>query len=284
MRVAVTGAGGFTGRYILDAAARRGIETVALQSDITDALALAAEVAVLSPTHVLHLAGISHVGHSDLEAVYRVNLLGTIHLLQALCELPAPPLQVVLASSATVYGTGARSPIREDEATLPASHYAISKLAMEHAARICTNRLPIVVARAFNYTGPGQSQEFVIPKLVEHFRRRAECVKLGLLDVEREFNDVRFVSEAYFGLLLHGQTGETYNLCTGRPLTLQHVITTLERLTGHRMNIESEASLLRPNEIRTLYGDPSKLRRTVGTLPDYGIEDTLRWMLESAAA
>jgi nucleoside-diphosphate-sugar epimerase len=263
-------------------AARRGLKAVALNADITDAAAVAAAIGERAPSRFLHLAGISFVGHADPRDIYEVNLVGTINTLEALAALAVPPRQVVLASSASVYGATASSPITEDAVTEPVTHYGISKLAMEQAARLYADRLPIVIARPFNYTGPGQTEDFLIPKLVEHFRGRAERVQLGQLDVEREFNDVRFVCDAYAGLLERGEPGQVYNLCTGRPLTLGLVMETLARLTGHRLDVEVDPALVRANEVRRLCGDPSRLFGTVGAITIPELEDTLRWMLAAA--
>ena len=90
-------------------------------------------------------------------------MMGTINLLDALCALPICPSKVVLASSANVYGNCAVSPIKEDQPPAPVNHYAMSKLAMEHMARTFASRLPIVITRPFNYTGPGQRSNFLIP-------------------------------------------------------------------------------------------------------------------------
>src|SRR5690606_29793103 len=137
---------------------------------------------------------------------------------------PQRPRSVLLASSANVYGNTECSPIAETQPPAPVNHYAMSKLAMEHMARTYADRLPLFFTRPFNYTGPGQDASFVIPKLVTHFARRAPAVELGNLDVEREFNDVRFVCEAYLSLLQKAVPGEVYNICTGAPLTLRAVI------------------------------------------------------------
>lgn len=268
----------------MQAAADRGIHTLPLTADITDAAAVADEVARLAPTHFVHLAGISFIGHADVRGMYEVNLLGTVHLLEALAKLPQPPRKVVLASSATVYGSSPSIPTAEDHPTQPTSHYAISKLAMEQMALAFAPRLPIVIARAFNYTGPGQSCDFVIPKLVAHFRERAASIKLGRLDVQREFNDVRYVCAAYLGLLQHGVTGGTYNICSGTPHALRDVIDILMRLAGRSIEIETDPSLVRANEIPCLCGDPSRLRETVEALPPHSLEETLQWMLNAAAA
>jgi nucleoside-diphosphate-sugar epimerase len=146
-------------------------------------------------------------------------------------------------------------------------------------ARARFPQLPIVVARPFNYTGPGQDLQFVIPKLVDHFRRRAPRVTLGNLHVQREYNDVRFVCDAYLRLLQAPAPGAVYNVCTGVTYDFNTVIGTLQDLTGHRIEVDVDPALVRPNEVHRLCGDPSRLHDTLGTLPQWRLEDTLRWML-----
>lgn len=279
MALVISGAGGFTGEHLMRATAARGVAAQALACDLTDWAAVSEEVARLAPERFLHLAGISHAAHSDPRALYQVNLLGTINVLEALAALPEPPTLVVLASSATIYGNCTHSRIGESTPASPVSHYAVSKLAMEQAARAYGDRLPIVIARPFNYTGQGQSTTFVVAKLVDHFRRRAPTIRLGMLNVEREFNDVRFVCDAYLGLLQHGVAGETYNICSGNPVTLHTLLDTLVRLTGHVPQVEIDPALVRPNEVHSLCGDPDRLSEALGPLNMPSLEETLKWML-----
>lgn len=284
MRLLLTGAEGFTGRHFAQAAREAGYEVHALQADLTDAAALAQEAAAVVPTHVIHLAAISAVSHADELAFYRVNVLGTDHLLKALLALPESPRKVLLASSANVYGNAEQCPITEQQLPVPVNHYAISKLAMEHVARMNAARLPIVLARPFNYTGVGHDERFVLPKLVSHFARRAPHIELGNLNVEREFNDVRMVVHAYLRLLEHAPIGETYNVCTGRPVALQIAIQMLVALTGHSPAVTVNPAFVRVNEIQRLCGSPEKLVGANGTLPHYTIMDTLAWMLTETKA
>lgn len=284
MRLLLTGAEGFTGRHFALAAREAGYEVHALRADLTDAATLAQEVAAVAPTHVVHLAAISVVTHADELAFYRVNVLGTDHLLKALAALPQPPRKVLLASSANVYGNTEQSPITEQQPPAPVNHYAISKLAMEHVARMHADRLPVVLMRPFNYTGVGHDERFVLPKLVSHFVRGAADIELGNLNVEREFNDVRMVTQAYLRLLEHAPAGETYNVCSGQPVALQTAIQMLVALTGHSPAITVNPAFVRANEIQRLCGSPEKLVGAIGPLPHYTLKDTLTWMLGAASA
>jgi nucleoside-diphosphate-sugar epimerase len=283
MNILLTGAAGFTGLFFKQAAEAAGHMVWPLAANLTDKAAVAAEVAQAQPTAVVHLAAISFVGHADEAAFYNVNVLGTLNLLAALAALPVTPSKVLLASSANVYGNCDASPITEAQAPAPVNHYATSKLAMEHKALTYADRLPLVITRPFNYTGPGQAPQFMIPKLVSHFARRAERIELGNLHVEREFNDVRMVCAAYLGLLAHGEPGQAYNVCSGEPHTLQHVLATLQAITGHAIAVDVNPAFVRANEVHRLCGSPAKLHAVVGPLGNWALEDTLRWMLETNA-
>ena len=205
-----------------------------------------------------------------------------MNLLAALAALPVKPSKVLLASSANVYGNCNTTPITEDQPASPVNHYAMSKLAMEKMARTYLDRLPIVITRPFNYTGPGQASNFLIPKLVSHFARRAPAIELGNLHVEREFNDVRMVCDAYLALLNNGLPGEIYNVCSGQPHTLQQVIGMLTKITGHQLEVQVNPAFVRANEVHRLCANPAKLRSCVGALPEYTLRTTLEWMLGAA--
>lgn len=254
-----------------------------MQADLTNREALEREVLAVEPEIVVHLAAISFVGHADSSALYAVNVVGTTNLLEALTRLPSAPHRVLLASSANIYGNSELSPLTESQQPAPVNHYAMSKLAMEHMARTFAERLNLVIARPFNYTGRGQDINFVIPKLAKHFAERADRIALGNLDVEREFNDVQMVCDAYLYLMEYGRPGEAYNVCSGQPHTLREVIECFERLTNHHMDVEVNPAFVRKNEVHRLCGNPDKLN---ALLRDCGfdlvpptLENTLARML-----
>jgi len=282
-KLLLTGARGFTGQHFTKAAQQAGYEVHPLSADMTNAKAVATKTAAVAPDFVVHLAAISAVTHADEEALYRVNLFGTLNLLKALVALPQAPKLVLLASSANVYGNADTSPIDESICPAPVNHYAMSKLAMEFMSATFADRLPLVTARPFNYTGIGHDMRFVIPKLVEHFARRAETIELGNLDVEREFNDVRTVCEAYLRLLQQGQPGQKYNVCSGRPVSLKFVIDALKKISGHDLQVNVNPDFIRANEVHRLCGNPAKLEACIGALQYPPLEDTLRWMLSAGA-
>ena len=281
MNLLISGAHGFTGQHLMDMARAQGYAVHALQTDLMQPDALRNEVAEVKPDFVVHLAGVSFVGHAEIDAFYRVNVLGSLHLLDALASLDTPPQKILMASSANVYGNCAESPIAETQSPAPVNHYAASKLVMEHMARTRLDVLPVFFTRPFNYTGAGQSPDFLIPKLVQHFAARSAVVELGNMDVEREFNDVRFVCDAYLRLLQRAAPGETYNLCTGRTYSLREVLAMLADLTGHRVEARVNPAFVRPHEIARLCGDSTKLLNCIGNVDRFGLRDTLDWMLQA---
>lgn len=290
--VLITGLRGFTGHYLGAALRGAGARVVGLVQgpaqgadeiacDLTDANAVRAAVAQVRPDQVAHLAALAFVGHADARAFYDVNLLGTLNLLEALARLDAAPNKVLIASSANVYGTPGVEVINESVCPAPVNHYACSKLAMEHMARTWAERLPIVIARPFNYTGVGQDEKFLIPKIVSHFRRRAPVIELGNLDVARDFSDVRDVVAAYKGLLESSQsTGQTVNVCSGNAYALREVLAMTSSLSGHELEVRVNPAFVRANEVPRLTGDAGKLRQLTGHAPQTPLADTLRWMLE----
>lgn len=286
MHILVTGANGFTGRHFAHSARQAGHQLTPLSANLTDKEAVAAQVRQVQPDAVVHLAAISFVGNADEAAFYAVNVVGTMHLMNALSALPRPPAKVLVASSANVYGNCDTSPITEDQPPAPTNHYAASKLAMEHLVRTSADRLPLVITRPFNYTGAGQGRQFLIPKLVDHFARKAPSIELGNLHVEREFNDVSMVCDSYLALLQHGQDGQTYNICTGRTYTLQQVIDTLSQLTGHTLQVNVNPAFVRANEVHKLCGNPQRLQQTwaqAGHTPlPRSLEQTLQTMLDAS--
>lgn len=289
----ITGLRGFTGNYLAaeleaagyrvfgtdyDAAAERPGEFVA---DLCDRGAVQKVVAEVRPDVVVHLAAISFVAHGDAEAIYRTNVVGTRNLLQALAELDAPPRAVLLASSANVYGNAPVDPILESTPPGPANDYAVSKLAMEYMARLWMERLPIVLVRPFNYTGLGQAPHFLLPKIVDHFRRGAEEIELGNLDVARDFSDVRTVAAAYRRLIERAPAGETFNVCSGKAVSLEEVLALMADIAGYRIRVRVNPAFVRENEVKRLRGSNAKLVETVGALDAIPLEQTLRWMFEA---
>lgn len=291
--VLVTGAEGFTGQYMVQHLRKQDFKIVALgmaevidadervECDLTDKAAVHNAVLSIEPTWVIHLAAVSFVAHGNTDDIYRVNILGTKNLLEALAKLKDKPDAILLASSANVYGNATSDVLDESASLKPVNDYGVSKLSMEYLARLWGEKLPIVITRPFNYTGARQNRQFLIPKIVDHFVRKASVIELGNIDVEREFGDVRIVCQIYQQLLEQPLTvGKTFNICSGVAYSLREIIKAMENIAGYQIKIEINPDFVRENEIKRLVGNNSLLHSVIGQQAYPKIEETLQWMYE----
>jgi len=292
-RALVTGLRGFTGHYLAQELASAGYRVFGTaqpgtapgpgiyQLDLCDRGAVGDMVAEVQPDVVVHLAAIAFVAHGNAEQIYRVNILGTRNLLGALAGQRHAPGAVLLASSANIYGNACTGAIDENVAPAPANDYAVSKLAMEHMARLWSDKLPIVIARPFNYTGVGQEEHFLLPKIVSHFRRAAPEIELGNLAIARDFSDVRMVARCYRRLLHASPAGQTFNVCSGQAHSLSAVLDAMAAIAGYDIAVRVNSAFVRTNDVLTLVGNNAKLTGVIGALSPTPLAETLRWMYQA---
>lgn len=291
--VLVTGASGFTGAHFIGAAAKRGYRCIAAGNqpspvvdgaessvtiDLTNRAATFELLRSVQPDYVVHLAAVSFVGHEDLSELYLTNVVGTINLVDAAVESSRTLRKLVIASSANVYGNADELPIRESSIPKPQNDYAVSKVAMEHAVSLRMACDRIVVVRPFNYTGLGQAEHFLVPKIVRAYARGQKALTLGNIEVSRDFSDVRDVVRAYLGLLVSSAQGVVVNICSGHPVSVKHILEYMSHLAGYDLQVVSSPELMRKREIPTLYGSDEALRSIIGEYRQHTFEDTLQWM------
>ncbi|SHN26297.1 GDP-D-mannose dehydratase [Duganella sacchari] len=290
-RALITGLSGFTGHYVAQELRNAGYEVFGTITpghapgagefavDLNDRAGLAAVVQQVQPDVVAHLAAIAFVAHGDAEQMYRVNVAGTRNLLEALAGLAHKPAAVLLASSANIYGNADVGVIDEQVPAAPANDYAVSKLSMEYMARLWQDKLPLIVVRPFNYTGVGQHENFLLPKIVSHFRRQASDIELGNLQVWRDFSDVRMVAHSYRKLLAApAAIGSTFNICSGHGYSLGEALDMMADIAGYKINVHVNPAFVRANEVVRLVGDNQRLAGVIGALDIVPLADTLRWM------
>lgn len=292
-RALITGINGFTGHYMAAELSAAGYQIFGMgscpdrspgyyQADLTDYDSILNVVDRVKPHVVIHLAAIAFVGHGDPNAFYRVNLAGTRNLMQALAQTRHTPEVVLLASSANVYGNTTPGQLSENVCPNPANDYAVSKLAMEYMAQLWRGKLPIIIARPFNYTGVGQAENFLLPKIVKHFKEKSTSIELGNLEVWRDFTDVRSLVNAYARLVKSGNAiGKTINVCSETTYSLRQIIDLCQVLSSHQIEIKVNPDFVRANDVKTLSGDATLLKEMIGAWEPISMKDTLRWMLES---
>lgn len=290
----ITGINGFTGRYMSVELINAGYDVYGTVSskkesnshifavDIKNKDALWQVLEEIEPDIVVHLAAIAFVAHNNVDDIYATNIVGTRNLLEGLARLSKQPHSVLLASSANIYGNIDVDIIAESTTLAPINDYAVSKLSMEYMANIWQDKLPITIVRPFNYSGVGQADNYLLPKIVSHFAQKKDRLELGNLHVERDWSDVRDVVLKYRLLLETKEiAGQTFNVCSSVPYTLTHLISMMENISNHHLNVVVNPAFVRSNEVVKLLGDESKLRKTLSTTIVRPLNETLSWMYHS---
>lgn len=281
-KVLVTGAGGFAGTWMARLLVERGYDAVGgvrrlgmsqlpcpeILLDLEDPSSVFAAIKEVEPDAIIHLAGMAspHLSNDRPEAAYQVNFLGTHRVLEACRVLGLSP-KVVLAGSATVYGKvdPINLPLREDCPVRPTDAYSLAKASAEMLCGVFASSLPVVVARPFNHTGPGQVTDFVLPAAASQIAQieagqRNSALQLGDLSTERDFLDVRDVVEGYLLLLEKGVAGEFYNICSGVCKPVHQWVSGLVALSTSKMEIHVTPSRVFAQHNPRLVGDNSRLR------------------------
>jgi GDP-4-dehydro-6-deoxy-D-mannose reductase len=302
MRILVTGIDGFVGRHLAERWSAEGhvIEGLTLASgpvpgatrvvgcDVRDAGSVARAVAEARPDQVVHLAGQTSnaVSFERPGETFAINVLGTVHVLEAAREAGAA--RVLLVTSCEIYGQRdpAAGPIPEPAPLAPVTPYGASKAAQDLIGYQYGRRgLDIVRARPFPHTGPGQNPRFVFPSVARRIAL-AEAglgppeIELGDLDVVRDVCDVRDVVEAYARLLDRGEAGEAYNVCSGEGRSLRERLETFAEQARIEVRFVSRRERFRPADITWLVGDPGRIAAHTGWHPTIAWEITVRDLLE----
>lgn len=289
-RVLITGLEGFTGLYLKAELLNHGYDIFGTvfqtkvttpqiyECDLGDTKRLTVLIKDIRPDYIINLAGIAFVQHDSVQGMFQANLLGVISLLEAIKASDHLPTKILLAGSAHVYGNQMISPISEKSIPHPNSQYGISKLAMEQSAHLWFDQLPIIIARPFNYTGIGQSNLFLPPKIVNHFAQKCDSIELGNLEIARDWSDVRDVVSIYRRLIESNAQSIIVNVCSGISHSLKFVLDSLRQISNHDLAIKTNAEFVRANEIAELRGDNSLLTSIIGKIESRPLIHTLEWM------
>lgn len=299
MRVLVTGASGFVGRWLSSALSAAGDEVVDSTSlDVNDSDAVADALTKLAPDAVAHLAAISFAPQAakDPALAFATAVGGTINVLDAVRRMPRPAA-VLVSGSSEVYGTPRPDdlPLSEDAPLRGRSPYALSKAAQESVALAFAAQwgLRVSVTRSFNHVGPGQRRVFVVPALTERIlaaKNRGAHVPVGNLDVRRDLSDVRDVVGAYRLLLvglLDGSVpagGLVVNVCSGRSVAIRSVLEMLCELADVEPRLVVDRGLVRGEDPPDIRGDPARIERLIGWRATTPLRTTLGDVWAAASA
>ena len=309
--ILVTGASGFVGRYVLQELLKsqfqsyqviscdrsgdgfQGIPHVSL--DLTDFTAIEETVKQIKPVSVVHLAAIAlpSAARDNSAMAWTLNFGATLALAQALVNY-APDARFVFASSSEVYGESFReksAPIDEETPLKPRNVYAATKAAAELALlQLGYDGLDVVCFRSFNHCGKGQDPAYVVSSFASQLAeiragKKDKVIKVGNLEAARDFLDVRDVARAYTVAATRqsndfSKADRVFNLSSGTPRKISNVLDRLIELFEVDVRIEQEVSRLRGNEVMSASGDPSRAKRTLGWVPEYSFDETLRTVVD----
>ncbi len=305
MRILVTGIAGFVGHFLtkeliaaghevvgIDISLKRQPEgiTKALRLDLTKAESVLNALATLKPAACIHLGGIASptVARTHPEMMLNTNVLGTANLLEALRQT-TPDTRMLLASTSYVYGSSeTESLIAEDAPISPVSVYAVSKASADLMTLAYSRdyNMRTMTARAANHTGPGQSPDFVVPAFARQIKAisagtQPAIMRVGNLDSERTFMDVRDIVRAYRLLIEKGECGKAYNVASSERVSIGSMLDLLCKASDIAPTIEVDPALYRPTDRMPLLST-ERLQQATGWKPEIPFKQTLHDVLEQA--
>jgi GDP-4-dehydro-6-deoxy-D-mannose reductase len=299
--ILVTGANGFVGGYLLEALSRHypgrrivgtGLgpqgEGPIVHLDITDAEAVRRLIGRLRPDICVHLAAVASVDQSFQQArtVWDVNLCGTLNVAEAVCDI-VPACRLIFASSGEVYGLSFANgePVDEQTVLAPANPYATAKAAADLAlGEMALRGLRVIRLRLFNHTGPGQTEQYVLPRFAAQVARIAEglqepIIHTGALDRWRDFLDVRDVVEAYLAAMRAAEDGFCVNICSGIARRVGDILIELMEVVQVRAEVIERVSGVRRIDVRSAVGSPQRAAMLLDWRPRIAWTETLRSLL-----
>ncbi|MBN1890201.1 MAG: GDP-mannose 4,6-dehydratase [Thermoflexales bacterium] len=308
MRALITGAAGFAGSHLADYLLEQSTWQVSgcilpgwdrslldrrvdcLEVDLRDLEATQAMLERHTPDVIFHLAAQAYVPVSwdDPWDTLENNIRAQTNILNALVKLGAKARVLVIGSNEE-YGRAPASamPLREDTPLRPESPYAVSKIAQDYLGLqyFLSHQIPCVRVRPFNHIGPRQSDRFVASAFARQIAQieagqQEAVIRVGNLNAQRDFSDVRDMVRAYHLVVTQGEAGEVYNIGSGQPRSVQSLLDILLSLSQVPIRVEIDPARLRPSDTPLSYCDASKVCATTGWTPRIPFEQTLRDTLD----
>lgn len=260
----------------------RGVEFV--QCDLTNGQRVGEVFKEYRPTHVFHLGAQSlpTVSWADPFSTFESNIMGSLHVFEAVRHMKRLPV-VVSACSSAEYGHVPASaiPVTEEHALRPLHPYGISKVCLDLLAReyFLDYKIPAVNLRLFNTTGAGKTNDapsdFVRQLIRIKKGLQQPAIEVGNLKPRRAFLDVNDAVRGFYLAALKGRPGEAYNLCAARTHEIGELLRMAIGLSGLKVEIRIAASLMRPSDEKIIFGSTKKIRKHTGWKPLFSIKQTL---------
>lgn len=301
MKALIIGGAGFVGKHLADhlyhvcgwsvcctklAGERLELEYgQVLDLDILDAEDTAVKLAAIQPDYIFHLAAQSSVALSwkQPDLTVDVNIKGAVHILEAVRQLSYSP-RVLLVGSGEEYGyiKETELPLKEENALRPGNVYAATKVCQNMLGHIYAQSygMDVIMVRAFNIIGPGQLTQFVVSDFCRQAAeieagKKQNVLSVGNLSARRDFTDVRDVVRAYEMLIQAGKSGETYNVGSGRAISIQELLEEILRQAACRIRVAQDPDRMRPSDIPVIEADTKRLTEVTGWKPEISLEQTI---------
>lgn len=318
MKTLITGADGFIGSHLVEAAVRAGHDVRAFvlynsfnswgwldqcaddvkgrfevfAGDIRDPHGV--REAMTGCDAVLHLAALIAIPYSyhSPDTYVATNITGTLNVVQAARDLGVA--RVVHTSTSEVYGTARFVPITEAHPLQGQSPYSASKIGADQIALsfFASFGTPVMVLRPFNTYGPRQSARAVIPTIITQIATGQRRIKLGSLHPTRDFSFVSDTVHGFLAALSSDVVGDVINLGSGFEISVGDTAREIAHVMGADVEIVTDDVRLRPerSEVERLLADNSKALALLGWQPTYGgldgfrrgLAETATWFREPA--
>lgn len=301
-KVLVFGIGGFVGPYLAQEFMDEGYtvygsdivkgdrlqkEVIFYQADLLLSDAVKHIIHQLQPDIIINLAAVSSVAQSWKlpQQTIQVNIVGTLNILEAVKELEKMP-KVLLIGSSEEYDISDK-PINEMTILRANNPYGISKVAQERFANIYKVQygMQIYYVRAFNHTGVGQKDSFVLASFCKQAAEieksgKPGVIKVGNLLARRDFGHVKDLMRAYRMIVESPYCDTVYNVGSGKAHSLREMLNYIISLCSQPIKVEVDPARVRPIDNPVICCDNSKIKAELGWEPQYKVFDALKEMFE----
>ena len=299
----ITGINGFVGKYFVDVVRanesnvdimglglekKTKVKNIKYKSvNLCDADKVYDVIAKYKPDYIVHLAAISSVAKSweDPAGCFLNNNSTFLNLAEAVRKLGLKT-RILSVGSSEEYGPYKKI-LKEDLDLHPTNPYSVARVSQEYMSKLYVDKfgLDIVMTRSFNHIGPGQNTQFVIPSFINQLIKISSGeienkFMVGNIDVIRDFTDVRDVVDAYYKILTMEPNRSVYNVCSGKGVKLRDIINSTSKQLGIKPNIYIDPTRIRPNDVKMVIGDNTKLKKELGWKIRYKLDETIADMID----
>ncbi len=260
-----------------------------VQCDLRDARRVKELFQGFEFSHVFHLAAQSlpSLSWKDPVSTFESNIMGSLHLFDAIRHIKRPPV-VVSACSSAEYGhvPASAAPVKENHPLRPLHPYGISKVCLDILALGYSRNwnIPTVNIRLFNTTGPGKTNDapsdFVRQLVRVRKGLQPPVIKVGNLKSRRAFLDVSDAVRGFYLAATSGKRGQVYNLCAATTHEIGQLLRTAIKLSGLNVRVKRSSHLMRLFDEKIIFGSTRKFRRDTGWKPRLSLEQTLISMFD----